>query len=64
VRTDPGLAPVPGSVGEFFWGGAYGTTFWIDPAEQLVGVLLIQLRPQPRDYDSEFRNLAYQAIVD
>jgi len=64
VRTDPGLAPEPGSVGEFYWGGAYGTTFWIDPAEQLIGVLLIQLRPQPRDYDTEFRSLAYQAISD
>jgi CubicO group peptidase (beta-lactamase class C family) len=64
VRTEPGLASVPGSVGEFNWGGAYGTTFWIDPAEQFIGVLLIQLRPLPRDYTSEFRTLAYQAIAD
>jgi CubicO group peptidase (beta-lactamase class C family) len=64
VRTEPGLASVPGSVGEFNWGGAYGTTFWVDPAEDFIGVLMLQLRPQPRDYADEFRTLAYQAISD
>jgi CubicO group peptidase (beta-lactamase class C family) len=64
VRTERGLSPQPGSVGEFNWGGAYGTSFWIDPAEQLIGVLMLQLRPQPRDYDTEFRTLVYQAIDD
>jgi CubicO group peptidase (beta-lactamase class C family) len=64
VRTAPGVVPQPGSVGEFYWGGAYGTSFWIDPAEQLIGVFMIQLYPQPRAYDAEFKTLAYQAVVD
>ena len=42
LRLRPGLAPVPGSVGDFFWGGALGTYFWADPAEQLVAVLMLQ----------------------
>ena len=45
VRTQPGMSPVPGSVGEFFWGGVTGTYFWIDPAEELVAVFLL---PGPR----------------
>ena len=33
VRTDAGRCPLPGSVGEYFWGGVLGTSFWIDPVE-------------------------------
>jgi CubicO group peptidase (beta-lactamase class C family) len=51
-------------VGEFNWGGAYGTSFWIDPVENFIGVFMIQMRPQPRAYSREFRTLAYQAIAD
>lgn len=42
IRCRPGLSPVPGSVGDFFWGGALGTYFWADPKEQLVAVLMLQ----------------------
>jgi CubicO group peptidase (beta-lactamase class C family) len=42
VRCQPKLAPVPGSVGDFFWGGALGTYFWADPRQQLVAVLMLQ----------------------
>ena len=35
VRTAPGMSPVPGSIGEYFWGGVTGTYFWIDPAERV-----------------------------
>jgi len=64
VRTDVGLAAVPGSLGEFNWGGAYGTTFWVDPVEDFIGIFMIQLRPAPRGYREEFKGLAYQSIVD
>ncbi len=64
VRTAPGLAPIASSVGEYHWGGAYGTGFWIDPAEQLIGVFMAQLRPSPRPFAEEFKALAYQAIVE
>jgi len=45
VRKAQGMSPVPGSVGEFFWGGATGTYFWIDPANGIAGVILMQYLP-------------------
>ena len=65
VRTDPGLHPAPGSVGEFYWAGAGGTYFWIDPIENLV---VISLTAQPNfvektRYRQLIRSLVYQAMV-
>ena len=42
VRLSDGLAPFPGSAGEFGWGGYAGTEFWVDPKEQLVAVFMVQ----------------------
>jgi CubicO group peptidase (beta-lactamase class C family) len=42
VRLHAGIAQVSGSVGQYFWGGLAGTTFWVDPAEQLFAILLIR----------------------
>lgn len=42
VRVDPGRNPIPGSVGDFSWGGITGTLFWVDPKEKLVAVLMAQ----------------------
>jgi CubicO group peptidase (beta-lactamase class C family) len=53
VRTDEGLAPFPGSVGQFFWSGIAGTFFWIDPREDLFAVFMSQ-GPGQREY---FRTL-------
>lgn len=66
VRICPGLSPVPGSVGDFFWGGALGTFFWIDPKERLIAVLMMQeLDPRKRArYRSLFRNLVYHSLWD
>jgi CubicO group peptidase (beta-lactamase class C family) len=64
VRTAAGLAPIPGSVGQYYWGGAAGTTFWVDPKERLYAVLMIQA-PGPREfYRVLFRDLVYAAIDD
>ena len=64
VRLQPGMAPVPGSVGQYFWGGLAGTTFWVDPKEQLFAILLIQA-PGQRDYFRNlFRDLVYAAFDD
>lgn len=53
-----------GSVGQFSWGGAYHTTYWADPQEQLVGVLMTQLLPATgSDLHGKFRALTYQSIV-
>lgn len=62
VRTEPGLAPYPGSVGQYFWGGAAGTQFWVDPKENLWALLMVQA-PGQREYIRVlFRNLVYAAI--
>jgi CubicO group peptidase (beta-lactamase class C family) len=54
-----------GSVGAFGWGGAYHTVYWVDPAEQLVAVLMTQLLPAGNsDLHGKFRTLVYQSIVD
>jgi len=45
IRTDPVSSWLPGKVGTFAWAGHWGTYFWIDPAEQLIGVQMIQATP-------------------
>jgi len=65
VRPSDGIAPVPGSAGDFNWGGYAGTRFWVDPNEQLVGVFMVQSAGALRAYHRElFRQLVYQAIID
>jgi CubicO group peptidase (beta-lactamase class C family) len=64
VRRAPGLAQIPGSVGEFYWGGLAGTTFWIDPREQLFAVAMIQGPGQREYFRMLFRNLVCAAVVD
>ena len=55
---------VPGSVGSFTWSGVWGTYFWVDPAEQLVAVQLIQVAPgKDGPINRTFRNLTYGALL-
>lgn len=62
VRTQPGMAPFAGSVGQFFWSGVAGTFFWIDPAEELFAVFMMQ-GPGQREYiRSVLRGLVYAAV--
>ena len=51
------MAPYPGSVGEYNWGGAAGTAFWVDPKEQLVPIMLIQAPGQRLNYRLAFCSL-------
>jgi CubicO group peptidase (beta-lactamase class C family) len=55
-----------GSAGEFEWLGAYNTFFWVDPAEQLICILMTQFYPSLSyaTLHREFKVLVYQAIVD
>ena len=64
VRTHGGMAPSPGSVGNYFWGGAAGTTFWVDPAERLYAVLMLQAPQQREHYRVLFRDMVYAALAD
>src|SRR5207253_26752 len=63
LRKEPGRSPVPGSVGEFFWGGVTGTYFWIDPQEQMVVVLMLQAPDQRLHYRYLSRQLVYAALT-
>jgi CubicO group peptidase (beta-lactamase class C family) len=64
VVEDVGERGLPGSLGEFGWGGAYHSTYWVDPAEDLVVVYMTQVIPSgPLDDLTKLRALVYQAIV-
>lgn len=54
----------PESVGSFSWGGAAATTFWIDPEEELIGLLMTQLLNNYYPFQQQFKALTYQAIID
>lgn len=65
VRTQPGVAGVPGTPGEFMWSGAQGTMFWVDPKEELAVVFLASTPgPVRRHYRQLVKNLVVQAVVD
>ncbi len=64
VRKQVGVACVPGSVGSYFWGGMAGTTFFVDPAEDLFAVLMLQAPNQREYYRMLFRDLVYAALLD
>ena len=64
VRLQAGITPVAGSAGLYFWGGMAGTTFFIDPKEDLYAVLMVQAPGQRDEVRALFRNLVYAAIGD
>jgi CubicO group peptidase (beta-lactamase class C family) len=65
VLTDPGKSQDALSIGTFSWGGANGTLFWVDPVEELVGILMTQLNPYaPSRIRPLFSVVVSQAIVD
>lgn len=65
VRTAAGHSPLPGSIGNYYWTGAWGTTFWIDPAENLIAIQMIQTPSETGGpYRRAFRNLVYQALTN
>jgi CubicO group peptidase (beta-lactamase class C family) len=52
-----------GSMGEYNWGGAAGTVFWIDPKEDIVAIIMVQMMQNPIDLRAKFKALTYQAIT-
>jgi CubicO group peptidase (beta-lactamase class C family) len=65
VNTDLGKTGRIGSMGEYNWGGFFATRFWIDPKEDMIGIIMLQMYPNNHlDLGEKFRVLAYQAIVD
>jgi len=63
VVTDAVKAGVMGSDGEFNWGGAAGTVFWIDPVEEIVVVGMVQLMGSPWTLRQDLKIATYQAIT-
>jgi len=62
---DPAKAQVVGTAGEYAWGGMASTMFWVDPQEELIGMLLTQLMPSSSyPLRREMKVLTYQAIID
>jgi CubicO group peptidase (beta-lactamase class C family) len=65
VRTTPGRAGLPGSVGEYGWAGNAGTLFWIDPKEDLIAIYLVQVGADERvKLRNQFRTMIESAIVE
>ncbi|HEX3952802.1 MAG TPA: serine hydrolase domain-containing protein [Stellaceae bacterium] len=64
VRTAAGHNPLPGSVDNYYWTGAWGTTFWVDPAEKLIAIQMIQTPASVGStYRRAFRELTYGALI-
>ena len=68
IDGKPGNRGELGSEGVYWWGGAYGTTFWIDPKENLVGVFMVNGvkydEEQSLPYSQMLKHFTYQSIID
>ena len=65
VVEDPVASRYPGSRGEFAWGGAASTAFWVDPAERMTVLFFTQLLPSSTyPIRSQLHQLVHQALVD
>ena len=63
VRRETGVAPIPGSAGEYYWGGAGGTYFWVDPKRDMFVVFMMQSPKRRVAYRALLRNMVYAAIT-
>ncbi len=64
VRTQDGMAWTAGSKGDAMWAGAWGTNFWIDPKENLIGILMAQTPSNRVQTRMLIKNLVYGAVVE
>jgi CubicO group peptidase (beta-lactamase class C family) len=63
VRTAAGVSADPGSQGDYYWGGAGGTYFWVDPKEKMFVVFMMQSPKQRLTYRALVRDMVYAAMV-
>lgn len=65
ITTDKEAARIPVSIGSFDWGGIFGTTYWADPKEKIVGLLMTQKFPNSAggEMADKFKVLVYQSVV-
>ena len=64
VIDDLAETKASGSVGQYYWGGAFCTYFFIDPQEELIAILMTQVQPYNNYYATVMGQFAYQAIID
>ena len=64
VVMDAAQTGVMNSNGNYGWSGAAATNFWVDPQERIVGMMMTQLMDNMLPFQSDFRNLCYQALLD
>ena len=64
VRLFTGVAATPGNIGQFSWGGLAGTTFWVDPKDELLAVMMVQAPHSRVHMRTLFRVMVYAAIED
>jgi CubicO group peptidase (beta-lactamase class C family) len=65
ITMDPAKTLIPGSAGEYAWGGAATTSFWIDPKEELIAIFMTQVLPSSAyPVRRELRTMIYAAITD
>ena len=64
VIMDAAQTRVLNSDGTYGWSGAAATNFWVDPQEQLVGIIMTQIMDNVQLFQQDFRALTYQALVD
>jgi CubicO group peptidase (beta-lactamase class C family) len=64
INSEPGLNPSPGSKGDYYWAGLFGTLFWVDPKEQVIAIMMTQAMGQQHPYGHRLRHSVYQAISD
>jgi CubicO group peptidase (beta-lactamase class C family) len=62
VRTEAGVSPWPGSVGQVDWGGAAGTYFWIDRQEDMLVLLMVQTPTERGRIEAALKNMVYGAF--
>ena len=64
VITNPAITPAISSKGELSWSGTAGTKFWIDPAEGIVGIAMVQLYRASWPLRFDLKVAAYQALIE
>ena len=63
IRTRPGVNPIPGSIGNYYWGGALGTYFWIDPRKKMIAIMMTQAPADRLRYRYLIQQMVYQALL-
>ncbi|MBC7915328.1 MAG: serine hydrolase, partial [Pyrinomonadaceae bacterium] len=64
LTSKQSMAKLGVTEGAFAWGGYFGTTYWVDPVEKIVGMIFIQQSPLRTDIHDKFKALVYQSLDD